>query len=133
MTTALAKMDLTAAQGHVMGFIAHRPVPPCCRDIEEKFVLSHPTVSGLLSRLEKKGFIEFLPDEKDRRIKRICLRPKGRECIETMHKTIEETEAQIVQGFTEAEKEQFSALLSRAITNMGGSSCHRPHKEEPNE
>ena len=49
---ALAQMDLTAAQGQIMGFLSHRE-PPCSRDIEEAFQLTHPTVSGLLSRLEK--------------------------------------------------------------------------------
>jgi len=93
--------------------------------------LSHPTVSGLLSRLEKKDFIEFRPDAQDRRCKRIYLQPKGREFIETIHRTIQETEKQMVQNFTAEEKEQFFSLLSRAIANMGGDPC-RPHKEEPN-
>ena len=47
MTAALASMDLTAAQGHILAFITHSETPPCSRDIEEKFQLSHPTVSGL--------------------------------------------------------------------------------------
>ena len=69
MTNALAQMDLTAAQGHIMGYLAHQKQPPCPKDIEEAFHLSHPTVSGLLSRMEKKGFIELRPDPNDRRCK----------------------------------------------------------------
>ena len=130
MTGALARMDLTAAQGHIMGYLAHSPNPPCSRDIEEAFQLSHPTVSGLLSRLEKKGFIEFRPDEKDRRCKRIHMLPKGQACIELMHHTIRENEERIVQGFSDAEKAQFASLLERAISNMGGSPCQRKLKEE---
>ena len=130
MTGALAQMDLTAAQGHIMGYLAHSPNPPCSRDIEEAFQLSHPTVSGLLSRLEKKGFIEFRPDEKDRRCKRIHMLPKGQACIELMHRTIRENEERIVQGFSDAEKAQFASLLERAISNMGGSPCQRNQKEE---
>ena len=130
MTGALARMDLTAAQGHIMGYLAHSPNPPCSRDIEEAFQLSHPTVSGLLSRLEKKGFIEFRPDEKDRRCKRIHMLPKGQACIELMHRTIRENEERIVQGFSDAEKAQFASLLERAISNMGGSPCQRKLKEE---
>lgn len=131
MTAALAFMDLTAAQGHIMGFITHRQTPPCARDIEETFQLSHPTVSGILSRLEQKGFIEFRADENDRRCKRIYLLPKGRELEETMHQTILTTEETLVQGFTEDEKQQFTALLNRAIFNLGGYPCKRKHKEEP--
>ena len=86
MTNALAAVDLTAAQGHIMGYITHRQQPPCSRDIEEEFHLSHPTVSGLLSRLEKKGFIEFRTDARDRRCKRIYILQKGLELEETMRK-----------------------------------------------
>ena len=57
MTNALATMDLTAAQGHIMAYLDHQKAPPCPKDIEEAFHLSHPTVSGLLARMEKKGFI----------------------------------------------------------------------------
>ncbi len=130
ITNALASMELTAAQGHIMGFITHRAQPPCARDIEEAFQLSHPTVSGLLSRLEKKGFIEFRPDESDRRCKRIYLLDKGKELDETMHSTILATEARLVQDFTQEEKELFAQFLTRAIHNMGEHPCRRKCKEE---
>lgn len=133
MTNALASMELTAAQGHIMGFISHRPQPPCARDIEEVFQLSHPTVSGLLSRLEKKGFIEFRPDETDRRCKRIYVLPKGLEVDETMHNTILASEERMVRGFTEEEKELFARFLTRAIENMGEHPCKRKPKEEKTE
>jgi len=130
VTGALAQMDLTASQGHIMGFLTHRKEPPCSRDIEEAFHLSHPTVSGLLGRLEKKGFIEFRPDPSDRRCKRIYILPKGRDCNDTMHRTIKAYEEKIVAGFSEEEKEQFAALLQRAIRNMGPGPCERNPKEE---
>ena len=130
VTNALETMDLTAAQGHIMGYLAHQSQPPCPRDIEKEFQLSHPTVSGLLSRLEKKGFIEFFPDEHDRRCKRIRLLPRGAECMNTMHHTIDAAEAQMVQGFTDEEKKLFLELLTRAIQNMGGDPWGRRHKEE---
>ena len=130
MTTALARMELTAAQGHIMGYLAHRDAPPCSRDIEEAFHLSHPTVSGLLSRMEKKGFIRFRPDETDRRCKRIYILPKGQQCTETMHKTVQHIESRLVQGFTKEERTQFTALLDRAIANMGADLCCRKIEEE---
>ena len=133
MTNALEKMDLTAAQGHIMGFLAHQEQPPCPRDIEAEFQLSHPTVSGILSRLEQKVFIELRTDPDDRRCKRIYILPKGRECHELMHNCILENERRIVNGFTPEEQEQFTAFLQRAITNMGGNPCRRKHKEEVSE
>ena len=133
MTNALASMELTAAQGRIMAFVTHRKQPPCARDIEETFQLTHPTVSGLLSRLEKKAFIEFRPDEQDRRCKRIYILPKGQQLHETMHRTILDMEEQLVSGFSEEEKEQFRRLLEKAIDNVGGNPCKRKIKEEPKE
>jgi DNA-binding MarR family transcriptional regulator len=128
---ALAQMDLTAAQGHVMSFIAHRQTPPCARDIEEAFQLTHPTVSGILSRLEQKEFIELRPDERDRRCKRIYMLDKGEQLHETMHQIIRATEEQLVENFTEEEKAQFASFLQRAIDNLGGNPYKRKQKEEP--
>lgn len=130
MSTAVARMDLTPVQSRIMGFLAHRPEPPCAKDVEEAFQLSHPTVSGILSRLEKKDFVEFRPDPADRRCKRIYVLEKGWEHIEQIHCVIRENEERIVSGFTEEEKEQFASLMERAIRNMGGCPCHPHHKEE---
>lgn len=133
ITNALEAMDLTAAQGHIMGFLIHSKQPPCPRDIEEEFRLSHPTVSGILSRLEQKGFVELRTDPVDRRRKRIYVLPKGMECHVLMHNAIMENEKRMVQNFTPEEQAQFTVLMQRAITNMGGNPCHRKHKEEDNE
>ena len=132
VTAALSSMELTNAQGHILGFLALSPQPPCPRDIEAAFHLSHPTVSGLLSRLEKKGFIAFRPDETDRRSKRIYILPKGSACNERMYHIIMENEAQMVSGFTEAEKSQFTDLLTRAVRNMGAQPYPKKQKEEIN-
>ena len=130
MTAALEEMDLTAAQGHIMGYLSHQKEPPCPRDIETAFHMSHPTVSGLLSRLEQKGFIRLQADPHDRRCKRIYIQPKGLECHQTMYQTILHNEERLVQNFTQEEKEQFSSLLQKAILNMGGTPCYPNPKEE---
>lgn len=133
MSEVMEAWELTSSQGHVLGFISHSPAPPCARDIEETFHLSHPTVSGLLARLEKKGFITCYPDENDHRCKRICLLSKGQEVDEAVHKAICVNEAQLVQGFSEAEQAQFRDFLVRSIHNMGGDPTRKkpfPKEEE---
>ena len=131
LSDALAQMDLTASQGQLMGYLAHHiENPPCAKDIEEAFHLSHPSVSGILSRLEKKGFIEITPDERDRRCKRIRILPKGIACHRQIMQTIDFIEQKVIAGFTPEEQVQFSALLDRAIENMGVSPCKPFPKEE---
>ena len=131
LSAAVTQMDLTPVQSRVVGYLAHRSEPPCAKDVEEEFQLSHPTVSGILSRLEKKAFVEFRPDPADRRCKRSYVLEKGWEHIGQIHRIINENEDRIVDGFSEEEKQQFAAFLERAIRNMGGSLCH--HKEEKTE
>ena len=130
MTEALNKMDLTASQGRLMAYVAHRGEQPTyARDVEQALRLTHPTVSGLLSRLEQKGFVELITDPNDRRSKRIVISEKGLACHERMHETIMENESRIVQGFTEEEKALLAQLLQRAIENVHpGTGCG--NKEE---
>ena len=78
---------------------------------------SHHCLS-FLSRMESKGFIGQRPDDRDRRVKRICLLERGTACSESIHRHIVESEAIMAQGFTDEELEQFRAYLSRAISNL---------------
>jgi DNA-binding MarR family transcriptional regulator len=133
MDNALESMELTAAQGQIMAYLAHASQPPCPRDLEAEFHLTHPTVSGLLSRLEQKGFIELRTDPSDRRCRRIYVLEKGWQCHEVMHRTIQENERRMTEGFTEKERELFSDLLQRAIRNMGGDPTPRRFKEDKDE
>lgn len=130
ISSTLAKMELTAAQGRIIGFLCHQDSPQRVQDVAEVFQLSTPTASGLLSRLEKKEFIQFLPDETDRRCKRIHVLPRGHECHKQIMDTIRATEQQLVRDFTPEEQQQFSDLLDRAIANMGVTACRRNKKED---
>ena len=133
LNDALAQMDLTASQGRIMGYLVHQPPPPCAKDIEAHFRLSHPSVSGTLSRMEKKGFIEFRPDEHDRRCKRIHILPKGVACHERIEQVISGIEQRVVADFSPDEQAEFSRLLDRALQNMGADPCKPFHKEEHSE
>ena len=118
MSDGLSRMDLTASQGCAMGFLNHQKAPPMAKDFEEALHLSHASASGILSRLEKKGFIEFRPDEEDRRCKRIYMLPKAQNCHEHMHGIMVGLEETITQDFTSQEREQFLQYLDRAIANL---------------
>ena len=129
----MESMELTAVQGHIMAYLAHAKQPPCPRDLEAEFHLTHPTVSGILSRLEQKGFLELRTDPEDRRCKRIYVLEKGWQCHEVMHRTIQENERRMTEGFTPEEQELFAGLLRRAIRNMGGDPTPRRFKEDKQE
>ena len=126
----LVELDLTSAQGHVIFYLTHSPAPPCARDFETAYGLSHATVSGILSRMESKGFIALRPDPADRRIKRIYLLEKGHACSQRIWQHIEESERTLTTGFSEEELEQFRSYLSRAISNLEQSIRENPNNRE---
>ena len=133
MNDTLTQMGLTAAQGHIMGFLSRQKEPPCSRDVARALELSHPTVSGLLARMERKGFLQLRPDPKDGRARRIHLLSRGEECVAHIEEVIRAGEQRMVQDFTEEERQRFMEYLDRAIVNMGGSSClTQESKEERN-
>ena len=114
-----------------MAFLARRGERPTyAKDVEAEFHLSHPTVSGLLSRLEQKDFLELKTDPNDRRSKRIVISEKGMASHERMHAAIMENESRIVRGFSEEEKAQFAQFLQRAIDNVCPENG-QSKKEEP--
>lgn len=122
MNRRLQELDLTSAQGHIIGFLTCSSEAPCARDIESYFGLSHPTVSGLLSRMEAKGFIEVRSDEKDRRVKRIYLLEKGLSCSKQIGSCVMENECLMTKGFTPEETALFRVFLQRSIDNLSNHS-----------
>ena len=118
MNRKLQELDLTNAQGHAICFLTHAKEQPCARDIESNFGLGHATVSGILSRMEAKGFIELRADPEDRRIKRICLLEKGHTCSQAIGRHIRDTEQIMAKSFTDQELELFRSFLKRAIDNL---------------
>ena len=118
----LSQLDLTAAQAHAIGYIRWAKEPPCARDIETAFGLSHATVSGILSRLEGKGFIELRPDADDRRVKRIHLLERGLACTKEIGSYIQKTEETMSAGFSPQELDLFRSFLAKAIGNLSPNS-----------
>ena len=128
MNRRLQELDLTTAQGYVIGFLTHASSPPCARDLELAFGLTHATVSGILSRMESKGFIALQPDPQDRRVKRILLLDKGAACSREIGEHIRETERSLTGGFTVEELTAFRGFLSRALQNL--SETNQSNREE---
>ena len=114
MTDALNKLNLTAAQGRLMAFVVHRGEQPTyAKDVEAELHLTHPTVSGLLSRLEQKGFVEGFGDPADRRVKLVRITAAGEACCRQAERNMEQTEANLLSGLTETERSIFLTLLKK--------------------
>ena len=68
--------------------------------------------------MEKNGFVERRPDEKDQRITRIYLTDYGKEINEKLKKVLEENEKALIAGFEEGEIYLFRRFFKQMIENI---------------
>ena len=109
---------LTLTQTRVMGFLSEMGGQVTQKEIEDDLQVSHPTVVGLVSRMEQKGFLTTRPDPMDRRNKLVELTDKARELDEAIDMTVAQHDAQLLRGFTEEEQETLKEFLSRISRNL---------------
>lgn len=115
----LKKRELTYAQGKVLWYLhRHEEEKVTLRDLERFFDCSHATVSGLIARLEEKGYVSLERDERDRRAKVVSLTDKERESFRDMQNRHTELEEILLAGFSEEEREQFLGYLDRVHKNL---------------
>mgnify|MGYP000064839127 CR=1 FL=1 len=115
----MKEWELTMSQAIVLEYLNNTPSDNITqKDIEHHFNLQHPTVSGILKRLEKHGFIRTEVNKADRRAKNIFITEKAA-LVDTRAKKhqalMEET---FVKGFSVREIETLRAYLKRVLINV---------------
>ncbi|WP_433825634.1 MarR family winged helix-turn-helix transcriptional regulator [Actinoplanes sp. CA-015351] len=85
-------------------------------DVTAALCASASGMSGLITRLEKSGFIEKSPDESDARAVRLTLTPQGREAAATARAVVHDLNNHLTAGFTPAELAVVARWLSHAST-----------------
>lgn len=118
MNRDITSLDLTCSQAFVLRYLAMHPgeiIYP--KDLEKTFDFSHPTISGLLQRLEAKGFITYRPDPADRRCKRIEMTDRARECHDSIAASMRRSDQVLMEGFAPEETKTLFGLLDRIIDN----------------
>lgn len=116
------QLGLTSTQGMFLHHIWFRQeqqgLLTYARDLEEFFDVKHPTVSGILQRMETAGFIRFEASKTDHRRKSIHLTEQAMEVHSHTELHIRQTEARLVSGMTDTEVQEFRRLLQIAAANL---------------
>ena len=87
-------------------------------DLERLFLLSTPTMTGLIKRLEKNGFIKKEKSTKDGRSNVIILTEKAFSIKDELIDIAGKMEAAMTQGLTDSELETAYGLLNRFLLNI---------------
>ena len=97
------------------------------RELEHYFKLSNPTVTGLMKRMESKGFIQRIANPEDGRSKYIQLTPKAMEVASSVRHNLQALENDMTQDLSAEEEEIFHDLLMRVLQRI--CPCSKEKKE----
>ncbi len=111
---SVAKLHYSRAQDLFNKLGLHRGQPPILfvlweqdgrtqREISERLMSTPATVTVILQRMEKSGFIIRKPDRHDLRVSRVYLTDKGKEIRSAVEDTLKDLEAQTFANFNTEE------------------------------
>lgn len=86
-------------------------------DIEKNLNLKNPTVTGLISRLEKKGYLKREKSSKGNNYKSVVVTESGKSIIENGQALVSEVENEMLSPLDENEKKELIRLITKVIDN----------------
>lgn len=112
----LAPYDLTNSQFKILMVLYHAP-GDCVRqaDIEERFSMTNPTVTGLVQKLEAKDLVRRIPHPIDGRSKVLTLTEKSLTMKEELLELANELECRMTANLTAAERDRLAVLLEKML------------------
>ena len=115
----LKRLGITSSQCAVLDYLFQSSEEEITqRDIERHICLKNPTVTGLLKRLEEKGFIFSVPSPTDRRCKNIYLTEKAYDIQKKMETNRKKSDKMLTLGMTKREVEAFERALEKVLYNI---------------
>jgi DNA-binding MarR family transcriptional regulator len=106
--------ELTSRQIIVLLFIYENN---CAKitDIADNFMVSLPTITGIVDRLVKKGYLMRERDERDRRLVYVFLNNKGKKFVMRFKATIKKRWYKVLSYLNRKEQEFYLKILKKLI------------------
>lgn len=112
-------VGMTMAQAKVLNFLHSKPGKTATqKEMEIFFEVSHPTISGILKRMEQKGMITTKFLHEGRTSKQVTLAAKGEKNFLLAEQQKNASKKILLKGFTKAETEQLETMLQRLYINL---------------
>lgn len=114
----IRQIGLTASQFYVLNYLFQTEKDEVHQiDVERYLELKNPTVTGLLRRLEEKGFILTVADAKDKRRKNIFLTEKAHNIQKKMEAEHRRIERKVFRHLTSKERAALRRQLEKIVGN----------------
>lgn len=115
---ALREHGLTFSQAHILFVVENAGGTLAQKNIERILDVSHPTVTGLIARLQEKGFVECGTDPSDRRNKIVTMTEKAYSLANLLRENRRKAEEALLAGLSEEETGQLGQILLRLYANL---------------
>lgn len=115
----LRTIGITSSQCAVLDYLFHTNKEEVNqRDVERHLSLKNPTVTGLLKRLDEKGFILCVPNATDKRRKNIYLTEKAYDIQRRMEADRKKMDREMTRGMTKKEIDVLNRGLDKLLYNI---------------
>ena len=114
----LKHSNLTLAQSRVLAFLDSRGSQATQKEIEVYLEVSHPTVVGIISRMEQHGHLRCRVDETDKRNKIVALTEQAKALGEEMEQRILANEKMLLASLSEADIKKLKQMLLIIYNNL---------------
>ena len=115
----LRKIGITSSQCAVLDYLFHTSRDEISqRDVEKALNLKNPTVTGILKRLDEKGYILCVPNAKDKRKKNIYLTEKAYDIQRRMETDRRKLDRELTRGMSKREVEALTKNLEKLLYNI---------------
>ncbi len=112
--------DVTSSQMDLLDYLEQKEQKAASqKEIVDYLQMSYATVSGLIKRLEIKGYVSRVSLERDMRANRIMLTDQADQLFERCREHMGARDRYLMRDFTKEEKEQFVYLLEKILKNSG--------------
>lgn len=111
----LKSIGVTLTQSRVLAFVVESGGTVTQKEIEDFLQVAHPTVVGIVSRMEKNGFLNC---SYERVSKIVTLTDKARVAGEDIVKTTAEHDKVLFKGFSDKDTAELERLLTAVYKNI---------------
>ncbi len=109
--------EFNGAQGRILYVLWQEDGLPVV-ELAKRTGLAKTTLTSMLERMDAKGFLERVPDRKDRRMLRIFLTPKAQELSDRYNQVSDKMNRIFYQDFSEEEIIVFEDALEKILDNL---------------
>jgi DNA-binding MarR family transcriptional regulator len=110
-------IEVTPIQGMLLFFLQKNDGSSLTQ-ISQGLMLENPTVTGLIDRLEKSGYVKRSDHPNDRRVYLVHITEKGRKVANKALPIVKRLNEQIKEGYSKEEIENFKKVLVGAFNKF---------------